>query len=95
MDWQSPSGVSSKVLMPRLGCEGVLSLQLRCWWVELELGSAEFGGKSGTSMIMGQKTNGNIGWSLQTKIVGVILLGGGPWLLCRAYGSTLGWKDCK
>ena len=63
--------------------------------MELELGSAEFGGKSGTSMIMGQKTNGNIGLSLQIKRIGVILLGGSPWLLCRAYGSTLGWKDCK
>ena len=63
--------------------------------MELELGSAEFVGKSGTSMIMRQKTNGNIGWSLQTKIVRVILWGGGPWLVCRACGSTLGWKDCK
>ena len=36
-----------------------------------------------------------IGTEVALFIVGPTLLGGGPWSLCWAFGSTLGWKDSK
>ena len=83
----APSGVSYKVLMPLLGCKGVFSLQWRRLVDGAWTGSYKHGCVSTNKW--------ELGFLLTTKIMEETLLNCSPCLLCWAYGSTRGWKDCK